>query len=120
WTGTGPIRGFAVTLIIGISISLFTSLFVTKAIYGWLGANDKLPPVNFRHLIQNANFDFMGFYPKAVTGSLILINVGFVAFLLRGQEKYGIDFTGGTVLELRLSQPMERSDLDKRISAMGL
>jgi SecD/SecF fusion protein len=120
WTGTGPIRGFAVTLIIGISISLFTSLFVTKAIYGWLGANDKLPPVNFRHLIQHANFDFMGFYPKAVTGSLILINVGFVAFLLRGQEKYGIDFTGGTVLEMRLNKPMEKADVDARIVALGL
>jgi SecD/SecF fusion protein len=119
WTGTGPIRGFAVTLIIGISISLFTSLFVTKAIYGWLGANDKLPPVNFRHLITNPHFDFMGFYPKAVLCSLILINVGFVAFLLRGKDKYGIDFTGGTVLELRLKNPMEKADLDKRIEARG-
>ena len=120
WTGTGPIRGFAVTLIIGISISLFTSLFVTKAIYGWLGANDKLPPVNFRHLITNPHFDFMGFYPKAVACSLILINVGFVAFLLRGKDKYGIDFTGGTVLELRLKQPLEKAEVDKRIEARGI
>jgi SecD/SecF fusion protein len=117
WTGTGPIRGFAVTLIIGISISLFTSLFVTKAIYGWLGANEKLPPVNFRHLIENPHFDFMGFFKPAVTGSFILINVGFAAFLLRGSDKYGIDFTGGTVLDVRLKDPMPRAELDKRIAA---
>lgn len=120
WTGTGPIRGFAVTLIIGISISLFTSLFVTKMIYGWLGANDKLPPVNFRHLIENPHFDFMAFYPKAVAISLILINIGFIAFLGRGSHKYGIDFTGGTVLELRLKAPMEKADLDKRLEAADI
>ncbi len=120
WTGTGPIRGFAVTLIIGISISLFTSLFVTKMIYGWLGANDKLPPVNFRHLIENPHFDFMGFYPKAVAISLILINIGFVAFISRGDKKYGIDFTGGTVLELRLKEPMEKHDLDERLNKEGI
>jgi protein-export membrane protein SecD/preprotein translocase SecF subunit len=120
WTGTGPIRGFAVTLIIGISISLFTSLFVTKAIYGWLGAKGKLPTINFRHLIKNTNFDFMGFYPKAVTGSLILINVGFLVFLLRGNEKYGIDFTGGTVLQMRLKAPLEKSEVDKRIEELGI
>ncbi|MEZ0231065.1 MAG: protein translocase subunit SecD [Planctomycetota bacterium] len=116
WTGTGPIRGFAVTLIIGISISLFTSLFVTKMIYGWLGANDKLPPVNFRHLIENPHFDFMGFYPKAIAISLVLINIGFLAFISRGEKKYGIDFTGGTVLELRLKDPMEKHDLDERLN----
>ncbi|HZU98887.1 MAG TPA: protein translocase subunit SecF, partial [Planctomycetota bacterium] len=112
--------GFAVTLIIGISISLFTSLFVTKAIYGWLGANDKLPPVNFRHLIENPHFDFMGFFKPAVTGSFLLINVGFAAFLLRGTEKYGIDFTGGTVLDMRLKDPMPRAALDDRIKAANI
>lgn len=122
WTGTGPIRGFAVTLIIGISISLFTSLFVTKAIYGYLGAVGKLPHINFRTIkqLQHAAFDFMGFYPKAVTGSLVLINIGFLFFLMRGNEKYGIDFTGGTVLQMRLKAPLEKSDLDKRIEAAGI
>jgi protein-export membrane protein SecD len=120
WTGTGPIKGFAVTLIIGISISLFTSLFVTKAIYGWLGANGKLPQINFRHLIKHANFDFMGFYPKAVTGSLVLINIGFLVFLLRGNEKYGIDFTGGTILQMRLKAPLTKAYVDKKIQDAGI
>ncbi|MBI3725361.1 protein translocase subunit SecD, partial [bacterium] len=120
WTGTGPIRGFAVTLIIGIAISLFTSLFVTKAVYGWLGDNGKLPQINFLHIIKNSSFDFMGFYPKAVTGSLILINVGFVVFLFRGQEKYGIDFTGGTVLEMRLKKPLEKKEVDDRVQSIGI
>ena len=97
--GTGPIRGFATTLIIGICCSFFTAVFLTRLVYENRLKHDKWTKQNFstrvsRNFMANKNFAFMSSYKTSFTafGVIILIMLG--SFFVRGLSK-GIDFTGG-------------------------
>ena len=97
--GTGPIRGFATTLIIGICCSFFTAVFLTRLVYENRLKHDKWTKQNFstrvsRNFMANKNFAFMSSYKTSFTvfGIVILIMLG--NFFVRGLSK-GIDFTGG-------------------------
>ncbi len=98
--GTGPIRGFATTLFIGICVSFFTAVFLTRVVYSQVMAKDKWLGLTFRTAIgdkisfQNPAFKFMSAYKRSFTifGVLAVISVGFM--LGRGFSK-SIDFTGG-------------------------
>ncbi len=117
WAGTGPIKGFGLTLTIGIVISMFTALFVTQALYGLFVARGIIREVNFRVIFASVNFDYWATFPKAAVMSISLILVGWVVFLARGEEKYGIDFTGGTSLQMVLAEPMEKHDVERSVEA---
>lgn len=116
WAGTGPIKGFGLTLTIGIVVSMFTALFVTQALYGFFVAKGIVDKIQFRLLFDKFNYDFWGMFPKAAVLSVSLITIGWIVFLGRGDDKYGIDFTGGTAVQMVLEQPMEKEELEKRIS----
>jgi len=98
--GTGPIRGFATTLLIGICVSFFTAVFLTRVVYAQVMDKDKWLNLTFRTAIgdkisfQNPNFKFMSQYKKsfAIFGTLAVISIAFM--LTRGFSK-SIDFTGG-------------------------
>ena len=98
--GTGPIRGFATTLFIGICVSFFTAVFLTRVVYSQVMAKDKWLDLTFRTSIgdkisfQNPTFKFMSAYKRSFTvfGILAVISIGFM--LVRGFSK-SIDFTGG-------------------------
>ncbi|MBR6128228.1 MAG: protein translocase subunit SecDF [Bacteroidaceae bacterium] len=98
--GTGPIRGFATTLLIGICVSFFTAVFLTRVVYTQVMEKDKWLNLTFRTAIgdkisfQNPNFKFMSAYKKsfAIFGTLAVISIAFM--LTRGFSK-SIDFTGG-------------------------
>ncbi|MBQ8050613.1 MAG: protein translocase subunit SecDF [Bacteroidaceae bacterium] len=98
--GTGPIRGFATTLIIGILVSFFTAVFLTRVVYTEMMDRDKWQNLTFKTALgnrisfKNPNFKFMSNYKKsfAIFGALALISLAFV--FGRGFSK-SIDFTGG-------------------------
>ena len=98
--GTGPIRGFATTLFIGICVSFFTAVFLTRVVYTEVMSRDKWQNLTFRTAVgdkisfQNPAFKFMSAYKKSfcVFGILAVISIGFM--LGRGFSK-SIDFTGG-------------------------
>ena len=98
--GTGPIRGFATTLLIGICVSFFTAVFLTRVVYTQVMEKDKWLGLTFRTAIgdkisfQNPHFKFMSQYKKsfAIFGTLAVISIAFM--LTRGFSK-SIDFTGG-------------------------
>lgn len=112
WAGTGPIKGFGMTLTISLVVSMFTALFVTQALYGLFVAKGFINKIDFKILFEKINFDYWSMFPKAAVLSLSLITVGWVVFLLRGEAKYGIDFTGGTSLQIVLKEPMEKDDVE--------
>lgn len=101
--GTGPIRGFAVTLSVSILINLFTAIFATKIFYEYLYEKGKDFKIKFLEIIKNPQFNFMRY--KKICGiiSIFLCIIGLVAFVqaLRGKANLGIDFTGGTLLYLK-------------------
>ena len=100
--GTGPIRGFATTLFIGICVSFFTAVFLTRVVYSQVMAKDKWLGLTFRTPLgdkisfQNPTFKFMSAYKRsfAIFGILAVISLGFMSPWGRGFSK-SIDFTGG-------------------------
>ncbi len=112
--GTGPVRGFAITLIIGICCSFFTAVFLTRLVYEHMMKKDKWLNLDFttrfsRNLLQNTKINFMGMYKKTflIWGVVALIFIGF--FAIRGLSR-SIDFTGGRnyVVTLANATPVEQ------------
>ena len=97
--GTGPIRGFATTLIIGILCSFFTAVFMTRLVYEHYLKKDKWQHLTFctkvsKNLFQNVHYNFMGIIKRSFTVWGILLLICIVSFFTRGLSQ-SIDFTGG-------------------------
>jgi len=110
--GTGPIRGFAVTLSISILVNLFTAIFVTKIFYEYLYEKGKDLKITFMTLLERPNINFMKFKRPFALLSTLLVILGIAGFFLTllGKANLGIDFTGGTILYLKTERT---PDLDK-------
>lgn len=92
---SGPIKGFAVTLIIGIISSMFTSLFMTRYFFaGWV-QNPKNKSLTMGQFIQDTNFDFLSKAKPAIIISLIAMVLGTYLFVQERKTLFGMDFTGG-------------------------
>jgi SecD/SecF fusion protein len=104
--GTGPIRGFAVTLTIGLIASMFTAIVVTRTIFEVLMSfgllKNSLPMLK---LIRETRLDFIGKRKIFYAVSLIIIVVGLFFYFKKGKEAYGIDFAGGQLQEYSFKNP---------------
>ena len=113
--GTGPIRGFATTLIIGICCSFFTAVYLTRLVYEYQMKKDRWQKQNFttsisRKFMQGANFGFMSMYRKTFAVAGIAVVVFGISFALRGLSK-SIDFTGGRNYVIKLEKAVEPEDV---------
>lgn len=118
--GSGPIKGFATTLIIGILTSLFTAIFITRLIFEWqLGKNKNITFVSkmTENWIRNARIKFLDkrkmFY--IISGILIVMSIGSLA--VRGLN-YGIDFKGGRTYVVRFDQEVKVDEVAKSLVAV--
>lgn len=118
--GTGPIRGFATTLIIGILCSFFTAVFMTRLVYEHFMNKDKLLNLTFtspisKKMLVNTHFDFMGGNKKwlTITGVILLICIG--SLVTRGLSQ-SIDFTGGRNFKVQFENPIEPEQVRELIS----
>ena len=119
--GTGPIRGFATTLIIGILISFFTAVFMTRLFYEHFMSKDKLLNLTFsskisKNLMANVHFDFMGRNKvwMTATGIIIVVCLGFL--MTRGLSQ-SIDFTGGRNFKVQFENQVEPEQVRELISS---
>ena len=119
--GTGPIKGFGLTLMIGISASMFTALVVTRLIFDFLTIKTrilkKLPMLN---VLKESKFDIIGKRKIAYTLSLIVIITGLVAFAQRGAENFGIDFTGGTIQQIQFEKAPDINQVRNALKSVNL
>ncbi|MBO6190859.1 MAG: protein translocase subunit SecDF [Prevotella sp.] len=97
--GTGPVKGFATTWIIGILVSFFTAVFMTRVVYDHMLSKDKWTNLTFvtgysKNLMQNAHYNFMGIYKKTFSIWGIAAILFCISFAVRGLSQ-SIDFTGG-------------------------
>jgi SecD/SecF fusion protein len=97
---TGPVRGFAISLTIGIFASLFTALIVGRNVFGWFVDTDRVKKVSMLHLISSQHINFLGKGFLACMCSLALIIAGATSFYARGEKNFGVDFRGGDLLTL--------------------
>src|SRR5437763_6954671 len=100
WKATGPVRGFAISLTIGILASLFTALIVGRNVFGWFVDTDRVKKVSMLHLISSQHINFLGKGFLACMCSLALIIAGATSFYVRGERNFGVDFRGGDLLTL--------------------
>ncbi len=131
--GTGPIRGFATTQIIGIACSFFTAVYLTRLVYDYKMSHDKWLNLPFttkisRNFLQNVNINFMKKYKKTFTIWGVAAIVFIACFCLRGLSR-SIDFTGGRNYVVKLEKSVEpeqvRTALDgafgeSNVSALAL
>jgi SecD/SecF fusion protein len=104
--GTGPIKGFAVTLSLGVILNLFTALFGTRVVYDWLILKRWLKKLSFFELFERPNIDFISFRRYAFVISGFLAILGLVAFvqLSRGRGNLGVEFSSGAMVQLSAKQ----------------
>ena len=119
--GTGPIRGFATTLIIGILISFFTAVFMTRLFYEHFMGKDKLLNLTFctgisKNLMANTHFDFMGRKKVWMTTTLIVVVVCLGFLFTRGLSQ-SIDFTGGRNFKVQFEKEVEPEQVRELISS---
>ncbi|HYK24604.1 MAG TPA: protein translocase subunit SecD, partial [Candidatus Acidoferrum sp.] len=111
WKATGPVKGFAVTLTIGIVASMFSALLVTRNCFNWAIASGVLKRVSMSNLIKATNFDFLSKRRLSVGISALVILVSVVVFAVRGEKNFGIDFKGGDLLVLEAQKKVDEGDV---------
>ena len=120
--GTGPIQGFATTLLIGIATSLFTSIFITRILLDWsVNKGDKLAFVTgfSKNFFTNFHYDFLGAKKYTYIFSSIVVIVSIVSLSTNGLN-YGVDFKGGRTFQVRFEKPVAAEEVrDELLKAFG-
>ena len=115
----GPVRWFAVTLSIGILSSMFTSLFVTRVVFDLLVGAGFIKELHMLRLVSEPKLHFVKWAPKLVILSTVILVVGMVAFISRGRENLGIEFTSGTACQLQLTESMNITEVRNIVRSLG-
>lgn len=105
--GTDQVKGFAVSLFIGIVMSMFTALYVGRVIFDVAEKRGWIKKLNMFSIVGETNWDFLGKRKMCAVLSMILIGTGIASFVSRGEQNYDIDFTGGTMVTFQLTEPAE-------------
>ncbi|QED38919.1 protein translocase subunit SecDF [Antarcticibacterium arcticum] len=120
--GTGPIKGFATTLLIGIATSLFTAIFITRLFIDAYGKNGKDLPFSTswtKNILKNLNIDFLAKKKIAYVISGVLILISIASFMINGLNQ-GVDFVGGRTYTVRFADDVSPTEVqDDLIAAFG-
>ncbi|MEX0331063.1 MAG: protein translocase subunit SecD [Puniceicoccaceae bacterium] len=112
WLGSGPVRGFGVTLSAGIIATVFCSLVTSRFILEVLVTTNIVKKLFHWQLFKNTNFTFLDYAKKAFIFSWILVTLGVVSFYLHRDQAFGIDFTGGDELTIHYDQQLTSEQVE--------
>jgi SecD/SecF fusion protein len=119
WKATGPVRGFAIALTLGILASLFTALVVGRNIFEWFVDKGWVKKIRMLHLISSQHINFLGKGLPAVLCSIALILAGATSFYLKGEKNFGVDFKGGDLLTLSSPKVIDIGEVRPTLEKMG-
>ncbi len=119
--GTGPIKGFAITLTLGIIFNLFAVLFGSHLLYDTLFSFKRLKKITFCTLMRKSNFNFMRVRKIAFTLSGIFVILGIVASvqILRGHANMGVDFSGGSLFQYKTEKTFNLENIRSALNSHG-
>jgi len=118
---SGSIKGFAVTLTIGIVASMFSAILVTRVLFRWGIDTNLLVKLSFLDLIKSTNFDFIAAARKTAIVSAALFVISLAAFSVHREDALGIDFTGGTRIQFQLGEKkIPLDDVNKVLDSLDL
>ncbi len=111
--GTGPIKGFAVTLSLGIIFNLFAALFFSRLMFDTINSVKPLKKLNFLSIVKKPSVDYMKIKNFTYGLSAIMVTIGIVAFIQisRGKANLGVDFSGGSLLQYKAEQNFTMSEV---------
>lgn len=115
--GTGPIQGFATTLLIGIATSLFTSIFITRILLDWsINKGNKLTFVTgfSKNFFTNFHFDFLGVKKYTYIFSSLVVIISIISLSTNGLNQ-GVDFVGGRTFQVRFEKPVSAEEVKQEL-----
>ncbi|MFO0904857.1 MAG: protein translocase subunit SecD [Pirellulales bacterium] len=115
--GTDQIRGFAVTLTLGIITSMFTAVFCARVVFEIAERQRWQTKLHMRQFLKQTNYDFMKIWKPMTAASVIVIAVGLAATFVRGSSMLDIDFTGGTSVQPLLRESATAQSLREKLNA---
>jgi SecD/SecF fusion protein len=119
WKATGPVKGFAISLTLGILASLFTALIVGRNVIGSVVDNGRVTKMSMLHLISSQNINFLGKGFLACMCSLALILAGATSFYIRGEKNFGVDFRGGDLIRFSAPGTIDIGQVRHALSEIG-
>jgi SecD/SecF fusion protein len=119
WKASGPVKGFAIALTLGILASLFTALIVGRNFLGWFVDTGRLKRISMLHLISAQHINFLGKGFLACMCSLALLLAGATAFYIRGERNFGVDFRGGDLVTMSAPNKIDIGQVRDALKTIG-
>ncbi|MEW4453982.1 protein translocase subunit SecD [Bremerella sp. JC817] len=116
--GTDQVRGFAVTLFVGILMSMFTAIYVSRGIFDILEKKRVIKTLSFMPSASSIGYDFIGKARGAMIASLVVIAIGLVGVFGRGKDIFDIDFNGGSSVQVYLTEAMPISEVRSKLTGV--
>ena len=118
--GSGPIKGFALTLMIGVACSFFTAVFISKVLVLWMVKDKDENSLKFttaisRNLFRNLNFNIISKRKIAYIFSSAIIVIGIITIIIQGGLNFGVDFKGGRSYVVEFQDKVQASDLRSQL-----
>ena len=120
WLGSGPIRGYAVTLSAGIIVSMYTAIVVTRMVFDLLVKYSSIQQLKMFQWVRETKIDFIKARYVAIAFSLILMMASTVLFGMRGKANFGVDFTGGATATFQFTDKQPVDKLRDALAAAGV
>ena len=118
--GTGPVKGFAVTLGIGIISSLFTAIYLTHLLFDYITTYTKMTTLKMRKFLEKPKFDFLKHRTALFIFSGIVIVCCFAACAIRGTDMLSVDFTGGTLQSFNYTEKIPVAKVEQVLKSYGI
>lgn len=120
YLGTGPLRGFAITLVLGIVANLFAALVVSRNCFDWILSGTEKPNLSMMQFIKSPKFDFLKYRGVGLTLSLLILIGGVLAVNQKGTALLGIDFKGGDSVTLTYAERIDVGTLRETLLQNGV
>lgn len=120
WLGTGPVKGFGITLAIGIFATVFSSLLVTRLLLDILVGSGMLKKLRMLSILSSPNYDFLRFRKPAFFISWSIVLFGIIGVFVKRDTIYGIDFVGGDEIALSFEERIDVSAIRDAVAATDL
>ena len=118
--GTGPIKGFGVTLAIGVFSTMFSVLITGHLIMEWLIESNIVRKFPMLHMLSKPNMDFVKWARPAFIASWTIVLIGVSVVLFKGSKIYGIDFAGGDIISMSFKQRLDPASIRATAKASGI
>ncbi|MEO7597582.1 MAG: protein translocase subunit SecD, partial [Opitutus sp.] len=120
WLGTGPIKGFGVTLAIGVVATLFSVLVTAHLVMEMLIESNFLKKFTMRRMLKDIHVDWVKYGKPAFIGSWLVVILGVVVVFAKGEKIYGIDFAGGDVISVSFKQRVDTAGIRRAAETGGV